>query len=132
MNKQFLFLLANTVLIMACNFDTGLTPSRVKITNNSEHNITRVVIVDADDGFMIVDERDNELIAKNGNTKTFKVRGEEISGNFIACVEAEDTLGLMCTTMFYLYHDSSKSFIWAGNDSSPEWYPIDDFPMEVL
>ncbi len=130
MNKQFLFLLANMVLIMAC--DPGLTPSRVKITNNSEHNITRVVIANAETGFMIVDKRDNELIAKNGNSKIFDVRGEEIPGEFITCVEAEDTSGLMCTAMFNLFFDSSKSFIWAGNDSSPQWYPIDDFPMEVL
>jgi len=130
MSKRFLFLLASTALITACYPPTE--PSQVKITNNSEYNITRVVIAKENTSLMIVDERNDKLIAKGGNVRTFDVRGEETGDRFIACVEAEDTSELMCTAAFYLHYDSSKSFVWGGNDNSPAWYPIDDFPMEVL
>jgi len=131
MSKRFLFLLASTALITACA-SYGTEPSQVKITNNSEYNITRVVIAKAYTSLMIVDEKYDKLIAKGGNTKTFDIIQEETEDYFIACVEAEDTSGLMCTAEFYLDYHSSSSFVWGGNDNSPAWYPIDDFPMEGL
>ncbi|MCL2206533.1 MAG: hypothetical protein FWB90_00370 [Fibromonadales bacterium] len=95
-------------------------PAFVSVTNKSEYNITRVSIRDVRAGLVIMDERDNELIAKGGNSKTFKINLEDTLGKFAVCVEAEDTPELMCSIDFVL-GDSEKIFFTWGGDSSSAW-----------
>jgi hypothetical protein len=111
------------MLLAACYV---YTPNYVKITNKSEYNITWVVIVDTDGGKIVTNEKDDELIAKNGGSKTFNV-GEDIY-DFIACVEAEDTLEPICTiALDFAGTGGDKSITWNGHNGSG-WLPAAIFP----
>jgi len=127
-NLKILFLI-NIMPVMAClcllscKYETNYT---VKITNRSEHNITWVVIVDTKTGNVITDEKDNELIAKNGGSRTFELG--DMRNPFIACVEAEDTLEPICTTVRdWNASGGRRSIAWIGPDAS-NWLPAVNFP----
>jgi hypothetical protein len=128
MNILKLLFLASTMFITSCIWPFLEEPEELKqdrhftITNNSEYNITRVIIIyyygEIEN---IVDKKDNELIAKNGGSKIFNM-GKIPIGSWekcIACVEAEDTSEPMCT----LYRCDAT---WNGNDSS-DWLPAASF-----
>jgi len=133
-SKLFKYLfLASTLLIAACPWynilEENNSPDRsIRITNNSEYNITRVIIINTEatkTESIVVDEKDNELIAKNGSSKTFNIGSAGPPWKPIACVEAEDTLEPICT----LYLNNSNitwNITWNGNDS-PDWLPATSF-----
>ncbi|MDR2581759.1 MAG: hypothetical protein LBC85_12320 [Fibromonadaceae bacterium] len=111
------FLIILLLLVISC--DTAYYgPAFVTVTNNSEHNITRVMVGDVDANLTIVNEASNELIAKSGGSKTFEVSGKNIPGKFIVCVEAEDTSEPMCTVRFALRESDKIFFTWGGDNSS--------------
>jgi hypothetical protein len=119
-----LLFLASTMLITSCyNFEHY----PIKITNNSEYNITWVVIVDTDAKKEVINKKDNELIAKNGGSKTFAVDNDV--NYFIVCVEAEDTSEPMCTATRDGGNgmDDEVSVSWNGSNSSG-WVPATSFP----
>jgi hypothetical protein len=116
--NRFLLILILLQIISCDSLEYG--PAYVIITNNNEHNITSVTIGDVKRNFVIVDEKANDLIAKGGNSKTFEVSGEEIPGDFIVCIEAEDTPERMCSVTFYL-DESYKIFFTWGGDKSSKW-----------
>jgi len=93
----------------------------VKIINNSEYNITWVVIIDTETGYAVVSKRDDELIAKNGGFKAFKGMGK-----LSACVKAEDTQELMCTAALTLRggvnHPGKTITIFWNGSGDPEWH----------
>ena len=122
MNKNFLLLLASIMFTMALISCIDPPSSFVKITNNSERNITWVVIVDMKTGYAVANEKGNELIAKNGGSNSFEpsgLYGSGSSGKYIACVKAEEISDFMCTATFTLKQDDdSKAFVWNGSGDS--------------
>jgi len=121
--KSFLkyLLLPSTMLIASC-FWYPDPNFYAKITNNSEHNITRVVIMNRYSDVKI-SESGNELIAKNGGSKTYNTSG--IPG-FIVCVEAENALEPECTVILSSDEDT-KYITWNGNGGSG-WVPVTMVP----
>jgi len=111
------------MLISSCflsSDDDGFCSNGLKITNNSEHNITRLVVVNTNTDEVVTDEKGNELVAKNGNSKIF----EHPNTDFIACIEVEGTLEPICTTWFGACADN---FIWNGSYDH-YWVPATIFP----
>jgi len=126
-----LVLSASVMLAVACTWlDQKLNPDYgyVKITNNSEHNITSVVVIDLGKEKVILNEKDNELISPNGNSKSFKVKEKDLYErggiDVIACLEAEDTSELMCSTRLKLICgvncNKRTTLIWNGSND-PAW-----------
>jgi len=127
---KYLFF-ASTILATSCPLFYGLD-YYVKITNNSEHNITSVVVIDLDEKKVILNEKDNELIAPNGNSKSFKIKIDQ-EDDAIACLEAEDTSEPMCSIKFTLVYEGSgyskpPSLTWNGLKSSG-WVPVSTLPI---
>jgi hypothetical protein len=126
MSKHFLFLFAILASALAISCER-FCMDYVEIINNSEHNITCVMIINSETGYVTFSERDDELIAKNGGSKTF----EPNSDKNIVCVQAEDTSGFMCaltpiTLKSYVSYNCSASktrtLVWNGSDD-PAWQP---------
>jgi len=115
MGKHFLLLLA-TVSTISCPFIHKEEATGVEITNNSEYDITWVVIIRR--GYVESSDRGDKLIAKNGGSRFFYTYGTEL----IACVKAEDTPELMCVDEFKLKNEETKTFVWNGIDD-PAWQP---------
>ena len=113
--NRFLLILILLLVFSCSEIDYG--PAFVTITNNSDYNITRVRIGNLGTNIIVAEEIDNKLIAKGGS-KTFEVSGKELSGKFIACVEAEDVSELMCTITFNLHESDKVFFTWGGDNSS--------------
>jgi hypothetical protein len=83
------------------------------------------MIIDAETGYAIASKRDDELIAKNSESESFKGNGK-----FMVCVKTEDNSELMCAPKLTLYcgicgnKDQSKTItlVWnGGNDTT--WQP---------
>jgi len=124
-NKLFKYLfLASTLLIAACPLlskdDDYFCSTGLKITNDSEHNITRLVVVNTDTDEVVADEKNNELVAKNGGSKIF----EHPNTMLIVCIEAEGTLEPICTTRL---GPCADDFIWNGSYDN-YWVPATIFP----
>jgi len=109
--NRFLFLLFP---IISCTIEEQ--PAFITVTNNNEYDIIWVAVVDARTSYPIVSERHDKLIEK-GSSKTFKIKGEELAGEFTVCVKTENTSEFICTVKFILYGDDKKSFIY-DEDSS--------------
>jgi len=110
MIKRFILLLAiiSTMSTISCE-DMDLPG--VEITNNSEYDITWVVIIRR--GYADTNER--KIIAKNGGSRWFDVAmGTEL----IVCVKAENTPELMCVDEFELKDEETKAFVWNGSGDS--------------
>jgi hypothetical protein len=120
---KYLFL-ASTMLVVSCplndDFD-GPCSTGLKVINNSEHNITRLVIVNTNTDEVVTDVKNNELVAK-GDSKMFE--HPQING-FIVCIETEGTLEPVCT---YEVGPCADLFIWNGSYDSNEWFPATFFP----
>jgi hypothetical protein len=105
----------------------------VEIINNSEYNITQVIIIDSKKGNAIVSEIGDQIIVKNGGSKSYSGTGSERS-NSIVCVKSEDNSKLMCSPEFFFYCETEISitttFIWNGSND-PAWQPQEVF-YEIL
>lgn len=97
----------------------------VKIINKSEHNITWVVAINANTGYVVVSKRGDELIAKNSESESFKGNGK-----LMICVKAENYSELMCAPTLSLYcgmcgkNEGKRdvALVWYG-DNDPSWQP---------
>jgi len=139
--KSFLkyLLLPSTMLIASCFWalfedeDDGESLAYVEITNNSEYNITRVVVIETKTGNAVINETNDELIAKNGSSKSFNINEgvEKLkNGYFIACIDIENTSEPMCTTTFFVARccvEQTISLTWDGGNNS-NWLPFSVFP----
>jgi hypothetical protein len=141
MSKRFLLLLAMVFLslsmistLVSCPGAGGelLQLGTVAITNDSEHNITWVMIIDAHyTGTTIFSERKSELIAKDSlysfdveiGHKTVAYGAKPSFSKIIICIKAEDTPELMCVDEFELYEKEIKTLVWNGKDN-PAWKPM--------
>jgi hypothetical protein len=116
--SRFLFIF---FLLLAISCTPDDYPSFVTVINNSEHNITLIVVVDTKTDYHVINEKGNKLIEK-GTSKTFEIRIGELPNDFIVCVEAEDISELMCTVKFTLNQDNKIFFTWGGENPSI-WQP---------
>ena len=116
MIKRVLLLLV-AVLTIGCPGPPEWPYLVITIINNSEHNITWVIIMN-DDGYAYLSERNNELIAKNGGSYSYDMGSRRYYSNLIVCMKAEDTPEFMCVDEFELKDEETKAFIWNGSGDS--------------
>jgi len=124
MTKRILFLFAilAAVFTISCEYE-HYHFDYVKVINNSDYNITWVVLIDVETGSPILSERDDKLIAKNGGTKSYtpcELGCWDGTINLIVCVQAEDISEFMCSNVKSRCNSSEVILIWTGKDD-PKW-----------
>jgi len=124
MTKRILFLFAILAAVFTISCSGGENYDYVRVINNSDYNITWMVVIDVETGSPVLSERDDKLIAKNGGSKSYDPGScWNDTKNLIVCVQAEDTSELMCSNVKSGCNDRSGKeilLIWTGKDD-PKW-----------